>query len=220
MFCPNCGKDCGNGKFCTECGQRIDLSDDIEATGIMETPIGRYEGTDGYIELSFYTMTIHKEIFSQVVERTISYDNLLDVAFQQAIGDGFGYLAVREITDKLPLVKTEMDAAVCETALIFDSKMNRGFCKAYSYLKQCVGDGATKSCEAQAVRSDTKTSTEIYCAKCNSNRVVAHVKSYYRPYVRGKSVVLALVMCFLYLYYRFFVKKVEYVCLDCGNRWT
>ena len=23
MFCPNCGKDCGDAKFCSECGQKL-----------------------------------------------------------------------------------------------------------------------------------------------------------------------------------------------------
>ncbi len=31
MFCPNCGKDCGNGKFCAECGTQVQQSAKTDA---------------------------------------------------------------------------------------------------------------------------------------------------------------------------------------------
>ena len=163
MFCPNCGKDCGNGKFCAECGQRIDLSDNIEATGMMKPPIGRYEGVDGYIDLSFYTLTIHKKILSQTMESVLSLGDVKDVVFCQATDYESGYLAIRGKTDFLPMPETEWDAVVDEAALTFDKETNNIFYTLYRFLNQ----------QKNAVQEwdEKQKETKTYCPKCKSINV-------------------------------------------------
>ena len=39
MFCPNCGKDCGDGKFCSECGTQLQQSAKTDAQQ-MEWKVG------------------------------------------------------------------------------------------------------------------------------------------------------------------------------------
>jgi hypothetical protein len=60
MFCPNCGKDCKDAKFCSECGTRLIVGAPIEyaENDSYEIPIGIYSGYQGYIQLGKDSLVI------------------------------------------------------------------------------------------------------------------------------------------------------------------
>ena len=207
MFCPNCGKDCEDSKFCPECGQKLS----VEQT-IMEPPVGRYEAVDGYMDVSYHTMTIHKETDSQTAEYIIDYTDIMDVTFCCASNAANGYLAIREITDQLPPVEDEWDAVCDEKTLCFGTDRNQAFSRLHAFLNHCK--------TASQARLEEERAARICCPKCKSNRYYVCERSYHRPFVRGKSIVLAIMMCIMYLCHRFGAKRVEYVCLECGHRWN
>lgn len=140
MFCPNCGKDCGDAKFCSECGQALRSTNEVAAMDakIPEPPVGRYEGTFGYVELGQKAVTIHKKILFKTVEREIPYQDLVNIAYQKATGLGTGFLAIREKKDRLLPIATSQNAASDETALCFGSTANDAFYGIYQYLMNFV----------------------------------------------------------------------------------
>ena len=66
----------------------------------------------------------------------------------------------------------------------------------------------------------TKTTAEMRCPQCDSRKIFAHEKERNRRFVRGKSLVLALLMLVLYFFELLFVKRTEHICLDCGHIWN
>ncbi len=73
MFCPNCGTDCGEAKFCSECGTKLhrpnetncttrsDGADATESAVNLDIPVGKYDGTFGYVELRDADVFLHKK---------------------------------------------------------------------------------------------------------------------------------------------------------------
>ena len=147
MFCPNCGKDCGDAKFCPECGQDLRSINEaaVREAKIPEPPIGRYESAIGHIELETETVTVHKKILFRVVERKIRYSDVFNVAYKKATGLGLGYLAIREKKDRLIPLPTSMEAASDETTLSFGSGESNTFYALYQYLKCLVDSGSSLS---------------------------------------------------------------------------
>ena len=145
MFCPNCGKDCGDAKFCSECGR--DLRSTTELATIEpefpEPPIGRYESAIGYVEFGPETVTVHKKVLFQTIERRILYSEIYNAAYKKAVGLGLGYLAIREKKDSHIPLPTSMEAAGDETTLSFGSGESDKFYELYLFLKCLVDPGAS-----------------------------------------------------------------------------
>lgn len=120
MFCPNCGNDAGASNFCSHCGCDL-CSSNGEA---LNVPVGKYQGTLGYLVLDENALTIHKKILFKTVERKISYDRVAKVAFEKATGMGMGFLCIRSADDRnIPLSKNGT-ASSDETSLVFGSQAN------------------------------------------------------------------------------------------------
>lgn len=145
MFCPNCGKDCGDAKFCSECGQDLRSANEVAAmdSKIPEPPVGRYESAIGYVEFGPETITVHKKVLFQTVERKILYSEIFNVAYKKATGLGLGYLAIREKKDSSIPLPTSMEAAGDETTLSFGSGESNTFYGLYLYLKYLVDPGSS-----------------------------------------------------------------------------
>ena len=185
MFCPKCGRDCGDAKFCPDCGQELSA----EQTAI-EPPVGRYEAVDGYIDVSYYTMTIHKEIDSQEVDHVIDYRHIVEVGFSLAKGGVNGYLSIREETDQLLPVENEWDAVCDEKTLRFETYKNQGFCILYTFLNHCKTIAQAQIKEKREMR--------FCCPKCKSRNIS----------VRYMLVPVVVRM------------ENQYVCRSCGHLWT
>lgn len=135
MVCPICGADCKDAKICPNC--EWNLAEKAVDTNIAEPPIGRYEGIDGYMDVGYHTITIHKQMHEHIVEREIAHGDIVDVVFQNATDMESGFLGVRDKNDPLPSVESELDAVSDETALIFDEKNGQEFHDVYVYLNCC-----------------------------------------------------------------------------------
>lgn len=160
MFCPNCGKDCGEAKFCSVCGQELS----VEQT-ISQPPVGRYEAVDGYIDVSDYTMTIHKVIGTQSVESVIDYNDITDVIFREAHTSN-GFLAIREEKDRLPPIKDEWDAVCDEKTSLFGVGEDQEFHTLYTFLNHC------KAITQARIRK--RMEMRRYCPKCKSSDISEH----------------------------------------------
>jgi len=221
MFCPNCGNDCADAMFCSECGSAVFLTEDTDKPA---PPMGRYEGIDGYIELSFYTLTIHKEILGITVEHVMPYHDIADVVFRQASTSGNGYLVIREKEASYLPVENELDASCDERTIIFGKKKNSPFCKLNTYLHDLLEDGAVRECatkNAESTRTqDIADRGRILCPKCGSDRC------YVRPYdtIRlnkyDSCLLIKLLAMGVALHYFFQGRKRVYVCKKCGYQWS
>ena len=89
LFCPNCGKDCGDAKFCSECGQALRSTNEVAAMDakIPEPPVGIYENHDrDYVEMDATSITFCRNPFlGKTTKRTIRYDQIEAVSFAQAV---------------------------------------------------------------------------------------------------------------------------------------
>lgn len=218
MFCPNCGNNCDDANFCPNCGQKMISSDSDVPVNVQEPPIGRYEGVDGYMDISYYTLTIHKDIEHKTIETVIDYRNISKIIFSPAEGYSNGYLAVREKAETSPLVHDEWDAVCNEKALVFNKEMNGNIQRAWEYLQQfSLKIGTTD--EEEKGCGHNRSAELICCPHCQSSKYFVHEKQRRRVFMSGKSPVLALWMIVLYICEKCFAKRTEYVCLDCGYTW-
>ena len=116
MFCPNCGKDCKDAKFCSECGTRLIVGVPIEFAEpeTYEIPMGVYLGFESHIELCKESLIIHNERHTT----EIRYTELTAVRFIPKTKIGTGFFAVRYEGNKhLPLPETLTEALSDETSI-------------------------------------------------------------------------------------------------------
>ena len=132
MFCPNCGNDCADAMFCSECGSAVFLTEDADKPVLS---MGRYEGIDGYIELSYYTVKIHKSNGTTPTESILVYDDITDISYQEPSNVGIGYLAIRHVDQSGKPVRSEEDAACDEAALLFTEEQSSVFKDIYVCLR-------------------------------------------------------------------------------------
>ena len=189
-------------------------------TDVVEIKLWETETEGAYIDVSYYTMTIHKEIDSQEVDHVIDYRHIVEVGFSLAKGSVNGYLSIREETDQLLPVENEWDAVCDEKTLVINEGMNSVFSDIYTYLQQCKC-AFTKNAERKQsdASKHSRCANTICCPKCKSSRYFVLDRPYQRPFIRGKSLVLAIMMCILYLCHKTSSRGYVYTCLDCGNKW-
>lgn len=190
MLCPNCGNNCADANFCSNCGKKTTLTDWFVSVNINKPPIGRYEGLDGYIELSFCTVTFHKEMPTQTTERIMSFRDIQDVKYHQSTEQERGFFAVREINDRLPVSQTEWDALVDETALLLGENTHEKFLELFAFLSWCK--------EAVQAREKITRDARSICPKCKSSNIKER---------------LATVPVVHWI-------KDEYFCCTCGYEWN
>lgn len=154
MFCPNCGTDCREAKFCPECGTDLrgwngadgaalsDVGSAAEAAAAFDIPVGKYDGTLGYVELREAEMLVHKKILFKTVETAIPYADIAAVAYQKAAGLGSGFLSVRSRQERLIPLADGSNAASDKTALVFGSQANAPMFQVY----QCLQAFAERNC--------------------------------------------------------------------------
>ena len=179
--------------------------------GAFEPPVGRYQGADGFLELSYETVTVCKENLPQPVESVLAYGEIDSMVFREATEECLGYLAVRDVSSDSPPVKTESDAAACETAILFDIAMNGPFREAYAYLEKNIPPAGKKAPRRPKPR-------EICCPRCGSKRYQIHRFSrFISPY--NKHSLTRLICRILILYSIIFLEGKKLECQNCGYCW-
>ena len=146
MFCPNCGTDCREAKFCPECGTDLrewngaggaapsDVGGIDEFAAAFDIPIGRYDGTFGYVELREAEMLVYKKVLFKTLETAIPYTDIAAVAYQKAEGLGSGFLSVRSRQERFVPLPDGSNAAGDKTALVFGSQANVPMFQVYQCL--------------------------------------------------------------------------------------
>lgn len=149
MFCPNCGADCKDANFCPECGADLRAfktpaatPQAVAAEEVAEKqkekifiPVGKYEGTLGYIELSETALTIHKKILFKTVETTIELCDIANVGYQKAAGLSGGFISVRDRQNCAWPLATSTNAASDKTSLSFVAGANEPMYLVYQCLQ-------------------------------------------------------------------------------------
>lgn len=174
MFCPNCGNNCGDANFCSECGQdlrevklgeiqnfavtesmRAKTSEvekaDAPGFAMPNPPIGRYENLDReYIELDESSVTFYKKpILMKATKRTIPYGSVKAVAYMEGVKFRTGgFLSIQEQGNSENLKTTVQDAVTDERSISFSWKENADFLKVYEFLKN-YADKAIKNHQAE-----------------------------------------------------------------------
>ena len=146
MFCPNCGTDCREARFCPECGTDLrewngaggaapsDVGGIAEFAAAFDIPIGRYDGTFGYVELREAEMLVHKKVLFKTMETAIPYTDIAAVAYQKAEGLGSDFLSVRSRQERFVPLADGSNAAGDKTALVFGSQANVPMFQVYQCL--------------------------------------------------------------------------------------
>lgn len=84
MFCPNCGNDCADAKFCASCGTKLDF----DGTGrpfadcdCFTLPEGIFKGFGSYIKLEKAALEVHNQwaFFKRKVR--IPYDQITEILY-------------------------------------------------------------------------------------------------------------------------------------------
>lgn len=159
MFCPNCGKNCGDANFCSGCGQdmrriNFEKTEEIPETEIAdvekniglpeielpESLLGVYGSDDQYIRLDKTSVTFVKQHI--LSEYTIQYNDIGKATIYRASPNKEGYLCVYELDRKTwPDIKMD-EVAACQTAILFPVTENSRVFSAYLFLRQCGIDNA------------------------------------------------------------------------------
>lgn len=128
MFCPNCGHDCGEYRFCSQCGTQIR---DYTVTGAQnrvcqseqiaekqpegknakiaaELPCGVYEGAMSSLALYEREFAVKNQVsLFKIIETTIPYNKLKTVIYVRGSA-GFSHLLFRwEGNEKLPIPEVQ-----------------------------------------------------------------------------------------------------------------
>lgn len=104
MFCPNCGRNCGNANFCPQCGEKLlmDVAETLqEEQKTWSVPLGVYKGYRSHIELGSDWLEIHNGNATRTTKipctTRIPYDQLVGVSYHRSryLGWDAGFMAVR-----------------------------------------------------------------------------------------------------------------------------
>lgn len=132
--CPNCG-----GMLATEENQQNkppEVKMEKKVRSLPAPPVGRYKDAAGYLEIGEDSITFCRQHFIKAHKRTISYDDIYDVAYGPGVILNSGFLCVREWKDRnIPMPTCSADAVFDETAVYFVKSKNEMFRKLYEYLK-------------------------------------------------------------------------------------
>ena len=128
MFCPNCGRDCGEAKFCSECGQNI-----YPKPPFAEKSVLRGDLVFGEQEVILITR------LPRVQEATyvFPYDQIFDTTFVPATRWFTGFLCIRDWKNRFIALPERQGQKNCMDSMIwFEERDNVTFYRAYEFLKQ------------------------------------------------------------------------------------
>ena len=128
MFCPNCGHDCGEYRFCSQCGTQImdytvteaqnrvchgdpiaEKQPEVKRAEIaVELPCGIYEGAMSSLALYERELVVKNQVsLFKIIETTIPYDKIKAVMYVRGAA-GFSHLLFRwEGNENLPIPEVQ-----------------------------------------------------------------------------------------------------------------
>lgn len=98
MFCPNCGNNCGDAKFCSECGTRLMKKAELTklpvdtADATVPIPCGNYSTIARSDVLTLYETELHLShaLLFKKVKATIPYNQIRTVIYIRPLDSTFG----------------------------------------------------------------------------------------------------------------------------------
>ena len=224
MYCPNCGKDCGNANFCPNCGKK--LASHIVTFPIIPDHTTTYVGKNGSIKINLSTVVLSKANLQATTDLVIPHDDITNIMYTNATKYTPGYLAIRTKQYDHPIISS-LDAATDAATVVFDLSDSNSFSHAYTLLNAI----ASKNQAARFKRvittvpqpTPSRSNQSYACPDCGSTdyyiryipaRRSLHSRFGHRP---GSSI-------FLQVFY--ILKAIQHliswdtiiVCRTCGNR--
>lgn len=145
MFCPNCGRDCGEFKFCPDCGTQVNFleSNNTEQKKKLifpEPPIGRYKYTNGYLEIGQDSLTIcSKPFFKERRRKSIPFNEIAAVSFSDGRLSTGGFLCIRDKWNRgVPMVTAANMAVLDRSSVYFPRSSGTDFYPVYEFLRKCA----------------------------------------------------------------------------------
>lgn len=150
MFCPNCGNNCADANFCSNCGTKLQKKDE-EGQGVeqrvWEIPVGVYKVYGGHIALGPTWIEIYKKKNLQAKNHIVRfpYTQLTGVSYGRNHGLEGGFAAVRwEGNQDLPIPRNFGEALRDATSIQTDSPSDLLFyhicCFLYTFVDPLSGD--------------------------------------------------------------------------------
>ncbi len=150
MFCPNCGNDCGDAKFCSECGTKLDVQ--------VSAPIDSPKKT---VPQSIYQPAIingqEVDLFKVVCKYGVSKERAYSYLKRK-----FG-VSKEQAKELLAPYYTPMDANKTTTKKLF---------------AEATEEFAGKNADGMKRKSELEASGQVYCPKCLSTSVSANQKGF------------------------------------------
>lgn len=144
MFCPDCGKDCGEFRFCPNCGVPLGVpcqKGNTETKLVFpKPPVGRYHDIAGYLEINEDGVTFYRNQWpvARRKRRTILFREIYAVSYEEGKSFHSGTLCVRSWQDRhIPLALLP-EAVLDETSVYFHKTKNAEFRQLYIFLKHCA----------------------------------------------------------------------------------
>lgn len=139
MFCPKCGNDCRDNRFCVRCGAQVQESqtNTYEGKDSYEVPTGKFRASSGYLRLEKYALIIgdRGDLFKKEV--TIPYDKLITVLYvrsQTRLGNP-GFLIVRWEGNRNKPMPVGLARYGDRTSVSFTQREDLMFYHIYCFLK-------------------------------------------------------------------------------------
>jgi len=140
MYCPNCGNDCGDDRFCVKCGTELEFNEasySFKACESFILPEGKYKGTGSYIKLEKDALEIHNQWALFQRKHRISYDQLVEALYirpaRGLLTDGFLILRSKGTVDKaIPTGRARRDDGM---AVVFGYMQDPVFYHVFCFLR-------------------------------------------------------------------------------------
>ncbi len=183
MFCPNCGNDCADMKFCPMCGTKLPKKGEegqVSEQRVWGIPDGVYKAFGGYIALGPTWMEIHKKKNLKAKNHTVRfpYTQLTGVSYGRNNGLEGGFAAVRwEGNRDLPIPKDFGEALWDATSIQTDSPSDLLFyhicCFLYTFVNPSSSNAPMYARECYDDLPSTEQDLSSYYEKYKPYRVDA-----------------------------------------------
>lgn len=111
---------------------------------VEDTPLGRYPGTMGYLQIDEDAITISKKIlYLEATVIRISYDQILNVAYQEATEGVLGGISISSRMQPKAVEHALKNTITDKTSIDFREYANDAYYKAYCFIKNKMEQAKT-----------------------------------------------------------------------------
>lgn len=192
MFCPNCGNDCGEAKFCSECGCKIAL--------------------DSHNKFEQYP-SLKEPFVRNINGKEVDLNKIVVIYGNGIRKSGAYYFLAQECSITSAEAKAILDP-------IYSAHAGEKVSFAHSFAAETNMKGAREAQsrkERQTRKAEMESAGQVYCPKCLSTSISANQKGF--GFVRG-AIGASIGLDVGLIAGSIGSKKVICTCLKCGHQWT